>query len=392
MVRKESSYLLCFLEKGLIMRRSIIVSLAVAATVSLPIFSHIVWAAEPNNFLFVGDLKTGTLFRYSADPAGSSLALTPYGLNGNTSDPAYIVGQGVTEGVHGTGNTLITTQKIGNTFRLSRFDRNTGAFIGFVTSKVFSGIGNLALTNDAKTAYVPDESANTLYRVDIATGAILSQVSMTGVHDVQIGADGFIYASAYSGNSGVRRYSADLGSVSQIVAPGANSLTRPAGMVISGNTLFVAQNSQTQNAQVYQYTINGNNTATYNTQVTSSLLSFSFGMEKGPDGNLYVAVPGSYTGQGGPNQIVKLDISNGFSQANTAATTAILYPGTGTSTTYTSTATNTIWPKYIKFSSNFAQANDPGFIVVPESGSIALLLIGSVPIVGLVALRRKRSK
>ncbi len=50
-------------------------------------------------------------------------------------------------------------------------------------------------------------------------------------------------------------------------------------MVISGNTLYVALNSQTTNAKVYQYTLNGSNTATYNTQVTSSLLSFSFGME-----------------------------------------------------------------------------------------------------------------
>ncbi|MBC7805152.1 MAG: hypothetical protein H7145_03275 [Akkermansiaceae bacterium] len=347
-------------------------------------------AAEPSDFLFVGDLRTGTLFRYGAENINGTLAFTPYGLNGNTTDPAYIANQGVTEGVHGTGNTLITSQKIGNDFRISRFDRATGAFISFVSPQVFAGIGNLALTNDATTTYVPDESGNRLYRVDVATGNILSSAAMTGVHDVQIGADGFIYATAYSGNSGVRRYTADLSSFAQIVAPGNNGLTRPAGVVVSGNTLYVAQNSQTVNAKVYKYTINGNNTATYDTQVTSSLLSFSFGMEQGPDNNLYVAIPGTFTGQGGPNQIAKLDLTNGFSQANTVVTTAILYPGVNSSPTYTSTASNVIWPKYIKFSSNFAQANDPGVaIVVPETGSIVLLLTGGLPLVGMVLRRRK---
>lgn len=357
----------------------------VGAALGLASAAH---AAEPSQFLFVGDLNTGTLLRYSAD-AGPSF-LTPYGLNGNTSDPAYIVGQGVTEGVHGTGNTLITSQNLNGTWHISRFDRFTGAFIGYVSPQPFKGIGNIALTNDAKTVYVPDEADSTLYRVDVATGNVLAAVPMNGVHDVQIGADGFIYATAYNGNSGVRRYSADLSAFDQIVLPGANGLNRPAGVVVSGNTLYVAQNSQTQNASIYQYTLNGSNAATYQTQLTSSLLSFSFGMELGPDNNLYVAVPGTYTGQGGPNRIVQIDLTNGFSSSSPAST-AILYSGTNPSTTYTSTSTNVIWPKYIKFSSNFATANDPGVAATaPEPGTFALLTLGTLAGAGSLIVRRKR--
>ena len=351
---------------------------------------HSAQAAAPTNFLFIGDLNTGTLLRYDAEVVGGNISLTPYGLNGNTSDPAYIIGQGVTEGVHGTGNTLITSQHIGSTWYISRFDRETGAFINHVSAQTFGGIGNLALTNDAKTAYVPDEAGDRLWRIDIATGVVLSSVAMTGVHDVQIGADGFIYATAYRGSSGVRRYSADLSSFAQIVADGDNGLNRPAGVVISGNTLYVAQNSQTINAKVYQYTLNGSSAATYNTQVTSSLLSFSFGMEMGPDGNLYVAVPGTFTGQGGPNQIVELNLSNGFSQANTAVTSALTFNGTDSSSTYKGAQTSVIWPKYIKFSSNFAQANDPGY-TAPEPGSIALFLTAGLPLAGVVVRRRRRA-
>lgn len=343
-------------------------------------------AAAPSQFLFVGDLKTGTLLRYNADPGANYL--TPYGLNGNLADPAYIVGAGVTEGVHGTGNTLITSQHLGNTWNVSRFDRNTGAFISHVTSQTFGGIGNLALTNDAKFVYVPDEANNTLYRIDVATGAVLSSVAMTGVHDVQIGADGFIYATAYSGNSGVRRYTADLGSFAQIVAPGANGLTRPAGVVVSGSNLYVALNSTTQPSKIYRYVLDGNNAAAFDTTVTSSLLSFSFGMEKAADGNLYIAVPGSFIGAGGPNQIVKVDLTGTGTFSASSATVALTYPGTTDSTTYTSAATNIIWPKYIKFSTNFAQANDPG--IAPEPGSIALFLTAGLPIAGIVVRRRRR--
>ena len=365
----------------------VLVAGTLAAGLLAPRTAH----AEPSQFLFVGDLKTGTLLRYNADPGASFL--TPYGLNGNLSDPAYITGQGVTEGVHGTGNTLITSQNLNGTWHISRFNRFTGAFVGYVSTKTFGGIGNLALTNDATTVYVPDESGNTLYRIDVATGNVLSSTAMTGVHDVQIGADGFIYATAYKGGNGVRRYKADLSSYDQIVAPGANGLDRPAGVVVSGNNLFVAQNSQTQPSSVYRYTLNGGNAATYQTQVTSSLLSFSFGMEMGPDNNLYIAVPGSFIGAGGPNQVVKIDLTNGFSSSSPASV-AIAYPGTTNSTTYTSASTNIIWPKYIKFSSNFAPANDPGALNItaaPEPGSVSLLGVGFVGMVGMIARRKAKT-
>lgn len=369
------------------MRHSQIATLAVATLLSLPILSSHVQAQD---FLYVGDLKTGSLLRYSAILNNGSLSFSPFGLNGNTSDPAYITNAGVTEGVHGTGTTLITSQQIGaNNFRLSRFSRATGAFINFVTSQQFAGIGNLAVTNDAQYAYVPDESGNRLYRVNIATGATNS-VAMSGVHDVQIGPDGYVYATAYSKNSGVVRFSADLSSSSLIVAPGADGLTRPAGVVVSGNTLYVAQNKTSPTSQVHKYTLNGDAPATHVAQATSDLLSFSFGMEMGQDSNLYIAVPGSYLNPINANQIVKMNLSGTFGPATTSSV-AILYPGTVNGNTYEpgDDQANVIWPKYIKFSSNFAQANDPGF-VIPEVGSIALLLTGGLPLLGVVVARRRK--
>ena len=354
-------------------------------------------AAEPTDFLFVGDLKTGTLLRYGVSSIGGSLALTPYGLNGNLNDAAYIVGQGVTEGVHGTGNTLITSQHVGNTWYISRFDRFTGAFINHVSAQTFGGIGNIALTNDAKTVYVPDESGNKLYRIDVATGTVLSSVTMAGVHDIQIGADGFIYAAAYSRNSGVIRFSADLSTSTTIVAPattselaspGPTTLYRPAGMVVTGSTLYINQNILGTGASVFKYDLNGGSPATFNAKVSSPLLAFTFGMEQGPDGNLYIAVPGTYPGANGSDLIAKVTVANIFS--NSTVSTALTYPGTVNSTTYTSDDTNIIQPKYIKFSQNFAQANDPG--VAPEPGSIALFLTAGLPLAGLVARRRRKNR
>jgi hypothetical protein len=351
-----------------------------------------VFAAEPTNYLFVGDLNTGTLLRYNADLVSGSLALTPYGLNGNTADAAYITGQGVTEGVHGTGDTLITSQHLNGQWNISRFDRFTGAFINYVTPQIFQGIGNIALTNDAKTVYVPDEAGNRLYAINVATGAVINSVAMSGVHDVQIGPDGFIYAAAYGANSGVRRYSADLTSFSQIIAPSAspgnaNTLYRPAGMVISGNTLYVAQNILGTGSSVFKYQLNGSSAATFDSKVSSSLLTFTFGMEEGPDGDLYIAVPGTFGGQSGQNRIVKVDLASNFSQS--AVTAALTYPGTNPSSTYINDDTNVIWPKYIKFSTNFAQANDPGNpLAAPEPGSLALLL----PLMGVVKMVLKRRK
>lgn len=379
------------------MHRSIFIRLALATACALPLFAR---TALAQDFLYVGDLKTGTLLRYSATMVNGSLEFAPFGINGNTTDPAYIANDGVTEGVHGTGNTLITSQITGGSFRLSRFDRVTGSFVNFVTPQTFGGIGNLALTNDAKYAYVPDESASRLYRVDVATGTVIS-TPMSGVHDVQIGPDGNIYATAYSANSGVRMYKPDFSEFSpgvnfvQVVAPGANGLTRPAGVVVSGNTLYVAQNKVSITSQVLKYTLNGDAPATFVGEVTSDLLSFTFGMEMGQDNNLYVAIPGTFYQNAGPNQIVKIDLSLPFGTSS-AVSQAILYPGTANEGTYNTNANpsddqvNVIWPKYIKFSSNFAQANDPGFVVIPESGSIALLLAGGAPLAGIVAIRRRK--
>ncbi len=83
-------------------------------------------------------------------------------------------------------------------------------------------------------------------------------------------------------------------------------------------------------------------------------------------------------------------MKNGFSQANTVATSALTFAGTTTGTTYQGAQTSVIWPEYIKFITNFAQANDPGY-TAPEPGSITLFLTAGLPLAGVVVRRRRRT-
>ncbi len=370
---------------------------SVAGIVALSLAARM--AIASGDYLYVGDYYNQSLDRYAYSlDANGNLTLT---AAGTTAGSAVFITGGIKEGLQGTNDDLIVVTGGGAT--LTRYDFN-GNVIGQIavknangTAHTFAGIGNVAITSDGKYLYAPEETNSVIDKVDLATGTIVATASLAGAHDVAIGADGTVYGAGYANNTGVVTFDANLDSSSknQLIAAGLDGLTRPSGMSIdSSGSLYVMQNENGNGASVadgvYHFNISGSGTsatASLLSDPTNTALKFSFGTAIGPDGNLYIATLGDFNGRNST-------YSNGVYEynINTQAVTEAVVGGTnftgtaGSLTGSTPGPSGLYGPKYLKFSTNFVNANDAG--LVPEPSTFAILSVGLMAGIGLFRRRK----
>lgn len=350
-------------------------------------------ASQADNFLYVGDYGSGVLHRFDASSAALAAPQGKLPNSPNNVDPFIAANYRVTEGVHGTANTLLVTTNVNGVGpRLARFRRDTGAFINYVGAKTYSGIGGIAITNDAKYVYIPDEAGNTLYRVNTFDGSIAASVGLTGVHDVVISPDGtYILAAGYAHTAGytvggtaysVLKFNADLTGETGFIKlndAATGNLTNATGMSFAADgSLFVGNNKRSTSVDSSIFHFNGN--GSYINKVSDPKLDGIFGVDYGPDGNIYAS--GLASAYGAPTSfdcVVKYNLTyktnNVLDIYNPSAVSAYLLGNQAVS-------------KYLKFDTNFAPTNDP---FTPEPGTIGLLSALTVSGASLGLRRRKRA-
>src|SRR5262249_29312198 len=95
----------------------------------------------------------------------------------------------------------------------------------------------IALSLDGSTLYAADDAQNFIDAYNTTTKALVFSVSTQASHDVRVGPDGSVYATHFNHNTGVLKFSPNLVSVTQFIAPGDNGLSCPSGMTfdLAGN-------------------------------------------------------------------------------------------------------------------------------------------------------------
>ena len=342
--------------------------------------------------------QTGTVAPTFTENEGTPNNATPF-LSGS--------GASVTEGTSASQNQIFGVGGSGNNV-IYVYDKANKTYRGSITG--FGSIGNIALSNDGKYLYVADETNASLEVVDLnAIGSSRSTVSIndtigstpvraardttTRWHDIFVdSATGNIYASGYSDtNKNIYKFTSSLlaGKTQfNTAAIGTGGIT---GMTIVGSDFYAVNNrGDGVNGALLKFGLNGVQDTNFN--VVSKSLAFGFGLQRGPDSNLYVA---SLSGYSNANRA--LDTSN-ISQViiNPAKT----YGGAiGSVKEVVSSTVNapvaspngSVDPKYFVFGTANAIAGNTifGTTVIPESNT---LLLGVCGLFGLVAVQRRRAK
>ena len=242
----------------------------------------------------------------------------------------------------------------------------------FITG--LAGVAYIALSHDGHNLYVAQENAGLISEYNALTGALITSVSFAGAHDVLVGADGSVYATAYGSSQplsqGVVKFNADLTSSTPFILPGDNGLKHATGMAFdnSGN-LWVA-NAGTIRGDGPDFVSEYSSTGTFITKVvddgTHKLLN-PFGLSRGDDGNIYAASFGTYGQYDG--SIAKIDV-------NTDALSTFIAAGSADSDAGLN-------PKYALFEADCVT------YATPEPSSIATAGFGLLVGVGAIVRRRK---
>jgi sugar lactone lactonase YvrE len=363
-------------------------------------------------YLYVSDYGLSVMERYQYvynQTQNMITAITPYGINGNTTN-AYFLGNAATnpvkEGVHGTTSDIILVGGYhGNgVTNITRYTLD-GAFIGEIPVNFSAynngnvGIGNVLVTANGRYMYAPLEAAGAIVKIDLTNGAIVKNYAMPGAHDVAIAANGDVYVSNYAAGAGIAKVvvlDADLNFRQNLITAmpaGVSGAFRPTGLSIADDgSLYVNANQNGGAANsILHYNITGSpgsQTATYDASKsyiaspTNNALQFIFGSNIGPDGKLYIAA------LGGGGADANFTVPNGYIDGIYA-----LDPLTGGMTRVIDGATepNGISgptglsaPKYLQFDTNFVDVPDAGY-QVPEPATALLLISGLLPMV----LRRR---
>lgn len=367
-----------------------------------------VFATSTTNF-FAADYGSKDLLEYSASIVGGQEVLTHATPIATFSPPS---GGSITEGVSGTLNTVLTIdQTSSGSYEIARYS-NSGTFINYVGggSTTFKGVGSFAVTNDAQTMYVADQSGNELYEVSLKTGAELNKVSLNQVHDVAILKSGQVIAEDLGG--GIEEYNPDLSGATNLIAIGAQGAAEPSsgagnlqgnnqyGFAIdpSGNIWTVTDNRSTgaplqindESGTVYEFSSTGQFLNSWTLTNISGTLAMqhdyvnnstnlpnidnaannpyavgTFGISFGPDGNLYLADIGGVVLGDNP---ATGDINGGNNVGEFNTTTdqfSVFIQGDTSGTIDASTGLSA--PKYVNWQSDFAPNPDPG---VPEPSGV----------------------
>jgi streptogramin lyase len=231
-----------------------------------------------------------------------------------------------------------------NSSTIAVYDQTSGQFLNnLVTLTGGASIAGMALSLDGKVLYAAD--GHRIAAVDTTTGSVVASVSMASAHDVIVGPDGSVYASAFPAQAGVLKFSPTLTNQTQFIAPGDNGLTRAAGMAFNatGTRFFVSQFSNSPSF-VNEYAVSNSGTAGFvSPSISLPAGSAPLGLALGPDGNIYSA-------NFNANTVGKIDLAN-----NNAVSTHIANAGPN--------------PKYVFFTEDCKTVSN-SFIEICKSSSI----------------------
>jgi DNA-binding beta-propeller fold protein YncE len=218
-------------------------------------------------------------------------------------------------------------------------------------------VAGLTLSSNGQVLYAADFNGGRIFVLNASTGAILNTVNMTDAHDVAVGPDGSVYATAIQGNLGVIKFPAPI--TGNNILTGARSTFIPsgggkgspfgsfAGMVFDGSNLWVTNFSSTSGA-IYEYDASGVLEAIITTATNTDPLGLALG-PPGPNQDIYVA-------EFNANRIERFDPNN---------------PNAGLSLFISSVGSE---PKYLEFTENCCHVPEPASFVLLCSGLIGLSL------------------
>jgi len=243
------------------------------------------------------------------------------------------------EGITGTADSVLAATTTG-LVRYSAISGTSSTINVTLSGSAYTFSGAAGMATDGTYLYVAEETNGKVDKIQLSTGAIVGQFTMSGAHDIAIAPDGLLYVAGYSSTHGILVLNpttmAQVGSVAFIAngADGTGTISRPTGLSFTGTatsyTLYAESNVLAQNTdKIGIFTITN---ATGNTSGTPVLgtttfktpgdLSFTFGNAIGPDGNLYIADLGD--GSGTSMQ----GVTDGVYEYNvTSATTGIYLAG-----------------------------------------------------------------
>jgi streptogramin lyase len=283
-------------------------------------------AAYAQDTLYVGDYQAQQILRY--DQNGNIINPDPWlgaaGLNGvATKGEGIAVGVGYpTTGSFAFGNIadpifIANAAPANGSQTIEVVNPNATAGTNPVVNANFitglQGVANIALSPNGQDLYVAQQLGGTsgtgsISEYNALTGALITSVDVVAAHDVVVSANGTVYVTAYAAGSaqsvGVIDFSANLTNQQTFLAPGAyagsgnTGLSHVTGMVFdSGGNLWVANVYTVSNSVrgtgpsaqnfVAEYSPSGALLATY--ESSGNHLFTVFGLDLGPDGNIYAA-------------------------------------------------------------------------------------------------------
>lgn len=193
-----------------------------------------------------------------------------------------------------------------------RYD-DTGAFVG---TFIAAGSGGLSAPHRGMFGvdgnyYVASANNDTILRYNGQTGAFIDVFIQNGAKglpagtldypvDLTIGPDGALYVSSQL-NDSILRFNATTGAfIGTFVASGSGGLDGPSGLQFHGGDLFVAGRFS---SRAYRY---DGTTGAFELEIGAGVLSTAYGLDFGPDDNLYVA-------SGGTNSVQRFNPTTGAS-------------------------------------------------------------------------------
>ena len=185
-----------------------------------------------------------------------------------------------------------------------RYDEATGNFLGTFIAAGSGGLSapHRALFGPDGAFYVASANNDRILRYDGVTGAFLGIFASAPQLDYPVdmlwGPDGNLYVSSQL-NDSIVRFNGSTGAFIDVFVPsGSGGLGGPSGIQFFGSDLFVA--GRFSNA-AYRY---DGLTGAFELEIGTGVLPTAFGLDFGPDGNLYVA-------SGGGQRVMKFNPISG---------------------------------------------------------------------------------
>jgi hypothetical protein len=282
--------------------------------------------------IFVSNFGNGTIERFN---------------DAGQQPTTFVSGLGGTEGVSCVKLSSNELYAANNGSSIHVYNLTTGLPIRTFTVSGASNIAAISFSIDGSVLYVADYGGSHIFGVNPSNGTVIYHANTTASHDVRVGPDGYVYATYFSSNTGVVRFSKDLTTQTQFVAPGDHGLTRAAGMAFDATGNLWVTNFANPGGFISAYQ-NSAGVSTYLGTVPDNLGS-PLGLDLGPDHNIYVA-------NFHLNTISKIDIAGGTYQLSNFITT------------------NLSNPKYVNFSENCC---DLGYVEICKKSDPAHPVTGT---------------